>query len=160
MGTHAVAGEAIAFTLTMNMIRRKEEAHKLSWEGLETRIGRWITYLHGTVSILTAELKLAKAVLPAEEVGKAFAGVIAETVNTLVSVGETMVRSKKTPEKVFALLDMMGHFEHSLPHLASMLQDEACAHMNHQLKDLMEHLAVASRETFYEFEDAVSHDAV
>lgn len=87
----------------------KEDVHKMQWEALEAKIGNWIHYMRIAVKLLfSGEKKVCDEIFKAIESIRVlcFAEVTSGCVSALLSFGDAIVRSKRSPEKLFVLLDM------------------------------------------------------
>ncbi|KAL3698862.1 hypothetical protein R1sor_012938 [Riccia sorocarpa] len=140
----------------------KEDVAKLQWEALEGKIGNWITYMRAAVKLLFAgERALCDQVLyrldPVRE--KAFAEVTESSMMMLLSFGDVIARSKKSPEKLFVLLDMYETMRDLLPEIEVVFSGEQAQPMRDAALSLTRKLAETATETFGDFEEAVEKDA-
>jgi exocyst complex protein 7 len=100
----------------------KDDVQKMQWETLEGKIGKWIQYMSIAVKLLfAAERKLCDQIWyhldPHRE--KCFADVTDSSVHMLLSFGEAIAKSKKSPEKLFVLLDMHETMHNLLPEVTA-----------------------------------------
>eukprot|EP00850_Spirogloea_muscicola_P022306 SM000287S10628 [mRNA] locus=s287:5699:8311:- [translate_table: standard] len=140
----------------------REDILKMQWEMLEGKIGCWIQFMHVTIKLLFAsERQLCDAVYigldPHRE--RCFAELAEPGMTMLLSFGEAIVRSKRSPEKLFVLLDMYETMRDVLGEVDSVFSGDACLPMRDAAKGLLRRLSVTARETFGEFEEAVEKDA-
>ncbi|KAL3698664.1 hypothetical protein R1sor_012740 [Riccia sorocarpa] len=140
----------------------KEDVAKLQWEALEGKIGNWITYIRAAVKLLFAgERVLCDQVLyrldPVRE--KAFAEVTESSMMMLLSFGDVIARSKKSPEKLFVLLDMYDTMRDLLPEIEVVFSGEQAQPTREAALSLTRKLAETATETFADFEEAVEKDA-
>ncbi|CAI5459405.1 unnamed protein product, partial [Closterium sp. Yama58-4] len=77
----------------------------------------------------------------------------------LLSFGEAIASSQKSPEKLFVLLDMYETIRDSMPMVIDAFPGNACIPCREYLRSLQRSLAEISRDTFSEFEDAVEKDS-
>ncbi|OAE20412.1 hypothetical protein AXG93_4905s1120 [Marchantia polymorpha subsp. ruderalis] len=140
----------------------KEDVQKMQWEALEGKIGNWIQYMRAAVKLLFAgERKLCDQVFyhldPIRE--KAFAEVTESSMMMLLSFGDAIARSKKSPERLFVLLDMYETMRDLLPEIEFVFSGEQAQPMREAAKNLAKKLAQTATETFNDFEEAVEKDA-
>lgn len=140
----------------------KEDVQKMQWEALEAKIGSWIQYMRIAVKLLfSAERKLCDQIWyhldPHRE--KCFADVTDSSVHILLSFGEAIARSKKSPEKLFVLLDMYETMHELFPEIENLFSSASAIGLRQAAQDLIQRLAQTAKETFGDFEDAVSTDA-
>lgn len=114
----------------------KDDVQKMQWDVLEPKIGNWVHYmriavrrmnvlfhfyllltffnvifvfLFGKVKLLfTGEKKICDQILEGVESlrSQCFAEITANSLAMLLSFGEAVAKSKRSPEKLFVLLDM------------------------------------------------------
>ncbi|KAK4382359.1 Exocyst complex component EXO70A1 [Sesamum angolense] len=88
----------------------KEDVQKMQWEVLEAKIGNWIHYMRIAVKLLFAgEKKVCDEIFVGHDIlrDQCFADVTANSVSVLLSFGEAIAKSKRSPEKLFVLLDIV-----------------------------------------------------
>lgn len=81
----------------------------MQWEILEAKIGNWIYFVRIAVKLLfAAERKVSDQVFEGMEsfMDQCFVEATASSVSLLLSFGEAIAKSKRSPEKLFVLLDM------------------------------------------------------
>ncbi|EFJ09561.1 hypothetical protein SELMODRAFT_184479 [Selaginella moellendorffii] len=140
----------------------REDVQKLQWEVLEGKIGNWIQHMRAAVKLLfAAEWKLCNQVFdgldPYREA--CFAEITQNSFSVLSSTGEAIARSKKSPEKLFVLLDMFETMHDLLPEMKTMFAGETSASVRDAAAGLTQKLAQTARDTFDDFLDAVEKDA-
>ncbi|KAH8941439.1 hypothetical protein BDL97_14G039300 [Sphagnum fallax] len=140
----------------------KDDVQKMQWETLEGKIGKWIQYMSIAVKLLfAAERKLCDQIWyhldPHRE--KCFADVTDSSVHMLLSFGEAIAKSKKSPEKLFVLLDMHETMHNLLPEIEVVFSGESAVGMREAAMGLIRRLAQTAKDTFGDFEDAVGKDA-
>ncbi|RDX91492.1 Exocyst complex component EXO70A1 [Mucuna pruriens] len=87
----------------------KDDVQKLQWEILEAKIGNWIHFMRIAVKLLFAgERKVCDQIFEGFDSlsEQCFAEVTTNSVSMLLSFGEAIAKSKRSPEKLFVLLDM------------------------------------------------------
>ncbi|XP_042458540.1 exocyst complex component EXO70A1-like isoform X1 [Zingiber officinale] len=140
----------------------RDEVQKLPWESLETKIGNWIHHMRIAVKLLFAwEQELCNQIF--EGVGsvknQCFSEITASSMMVLVSFGEAIAKSKRSPEKLFVLLDMYEVMHELQPEIESIFEGKACSGMRNSAFTLTRHLAQTAQETFGDFQEAVEKDA-
>ncbi|GAB4856290.1 hypothetical protein Ancab_014218 [Ancistrocladus abbreviatus] len=140
----------------------KDDVQKMQWEVLEAKIGNWIHYMRIAVKLLFAgEKKLCDQVLSDIEIIRilCFSEVTGNSVAVLLSFGDAIARSKRSPEKLFVLLDMYEIMRELLPEIESIFEGKPCTEMRESAAGLTKRLAQTAQETFGDFEEAVEKDA-
>ncbi|KAJ7971664.1 Exocyst subunit Exo70 family protein [Quillaja saponaria] len=140
----------------------KDDVQKMQWEVLEAKIGNWIHYMRIAVKLLFAgEKKICDQVFDGVDSLRSpcFAEVTANSVATLLSFGEAIAKSKRSPEKLFVLLDMYEIMREVQPEIEYLFGNKACIEMREASLSLTKRLAQTAQETFGDFEEAVEKDA-
>ncbi|PKA64321.1 hypothetical protein AXF42_Ash009542 [Apostasia shenzhenica] len=140
----------------------KDDVQKMAWEVLEAKIGNWIHYMRIAVKLLfAAERKICDQILDGVSVKKdhCFAEVTADSVLMLFSFGEAIAKSKRSPEKLFVLLDMYEIMRELQSEIEIIFEGKACSEMREAALNLTRRLAQTAQETFGDFEEAVEKDA-
>lgn len=140
----------------------KDDVQKMQWEVLEGKIGNWIHFMRIAVKLLFAgERKVCDQIFedldPLKD--QCFAEVTTNSVITLLSFGDAIAKSKRSPEKLFVLLDMYETMRELLPEIEAIFGGKASAEMREAALSLTKRLAQTAEETFGDFEDAVEKDA-
>eukprot|EP00897_Mesotaenium_endlicherianum_P006653 jgi/Mesen1/6015/ME000306S05280 len=140
----------------------REEIYRMQWEELEGRISSWIKHMRIAMLVLFAvERRLCDAIFrnldPERE--RCLAETAENAVVVLLSFGEAIARSKRSPEKLFVLLDMYETIRDLLPQVEAVFTGGACAAVREAVQGLAQRLANTARETFHEFEEAVEKDS-
>ncbi|EXC21221.1 Exocyst complex component 7 [Morus notabilis] len=91
----------------------KEDVQKMQWEVLEAKIGNWIHFmriasLKQVKLLFSGERKICDQIFEGVDSlrDQCFAEVTANSVSVLLSFGDAIAKSKRSPEKLFVLLDM------------------------------------------------------
>ncbi|CAL5426081.1 unnamed protein product [Camellia sinensis] len=87
----------------------KDDVQRMQWEVLEAKIGNWIHFMRIAVKLLFAgERKVCDQIFEGVDSlrEQCFADVTESCVAVLFSFGEAIAKSKRSPEKLFVLLDM------------------------------------------------------
>ncbi|KAJ0973349.1 hypothetical protein J5N97_021308 [Dioscorea zingiberensis] len=141
----------------------KDDVQKMQWEVLEAKIGNWIHFMRIAVKLLFAgERKICNEIFDTVDNNlkeQCFADVTANSVATLLSFGEAIAKSKRSPEKLFVLLDMYEIMRELHGEMETIFEGKACFDMRDSALYLIKRLAQTAQETFSDFEDAVEKDA-
>ncbi|XP_071686496.1 exocyst complex component EXO70A1-like [Rutidosis leptorrhynchoides] len=140
----------------------KDDVQKMQWEVLEAKIGNWIHFVRIAVKLLfVAERKVSDQVFEGMEsfMDQCFVEATASSVSMLLSFGEAIARSKRSPEKLFVLLDMYEIMKEVQPEFNTIYGSISGAEMRESVSALTKHLAETAQETFVDFEEAVEKDA-
>ncbi|XP_021892476.1 exocyst complex component EXO70A1 isoform X2 [Carica papaya] len=139
----------------------KDDVQKMQWEVLEAKIGNWIHFVRIAVKLLlSAEKKICDQVLEGVDSlrDQCFAEVTANSMAVLLSFGEAIAKSKRSPEKLFVLLDMYEIMREIQPEVETIFGSKACVEMRESAVSLTKRLAQTAQETFVDFEEAVEKD--
>ncbi|XP_044462041.1 exocyst complex component EXO70A1-like [Mangifera indica] len=140
----------------------KEDVQKMQWEMLEAKIGNWIHYMRIAVKLLFAgERKVCDQIFEGFDSvsDQCFAEVTASSVSVLLSFGEAIAKSKRSPEKLFVLLDMYEIMRELHSEIELVFKGKACMEIRESALGLTKWLAQTAQETFGDFEEAVEKDA-
>ncbi|XP_027104719.1 exocyst complex component EXO70A1-like isoform X2 [Coffea arabica] len=140
----------------------KEDVQKMQWEVLEAKIGNWIHFMRIAVKLLFAgERKVCDQIFEGFESLKdqCFAEVTAGSVAVLLSFGDAIAKSKRSPEKLFVLLDMYEIMRELHSEIETLFRGKACNDIRESALGLTKRLAQTAQETFSDFEEAVEKDA-
>ncbi|PON70262.1 Exocyst complex protein [Parasponia andersonii] len=140
----------------------KEDVQKMQWEVLEAKIGNWIHFMRIAVKLLFAgERKVCDQLFDGFDSlsDQCFSEVTAGSVLMLLSFGEAIARSKRSPEKLFVLLDMYEIMRELHSEIETIFKGKACAEIRESASSLTKRLAQTAQETFGDFEEAVEKDA-
>ncbi|KAJ1274397.1 hypothetical protein BS78_05G058600 [Paspalum vaginatum] len=140
----------------------KDDVQKMQWEALEAKIGNWIHFMRIAVKLLLAgERKICDQIFDGVNfnTGHCFAELTANSVITLFSFGDAVAKSKRSPEKLFVLLDMYEVMRELQPEIEEVFEGKPCIEMREAASSLTKRLAQTAQETFADFEDAVEKDA-
>ncbi|OAY84677.1 Exocyst complex component EXO70A1 [Ananas comosus] len=140
----------------------KDDVQKMQWEALEAKIGNWIHFMRIAVKLLFAgERKICDQIFDGVNFQKnlCFAEVTVNSVATLLSFGEAVAKSKRSPEKLFVLLDMYEIMRELQSEFETIFEGKPCADMREAALSLTKRLAQTAQETFGDFEEAVEKDA-
>ncbi|KAL2326623.1 hypothetical protein Fmac_025681 [Flemingia macrophylla] len=140
----------------------KDDVHRLQWEVLEAKIGNWIHFMRIAVKLLFAgERKVCDQIFEGFDSlsDQCFAEVTTNSISMLLSFGEAIVKSKRSPEKLFVLLDMYEILQEIHSEIDMLFKGRACTKIREAVMGLTKQLAQTAQETFGDFEEAVEKDA-
>ncbi|ESQ43288.1 hypothetical protein EUTSA_v10016018mg [Eutrema salsugineum] len=90
---------------------------------------------------------------------QSFAGLTANSFGALISFGEAIAKSKRSPEKLFALIDMFETMTELMPEFDLIFGSQPCTEMKESTLNLTKLLAETAHEIFADiFEEAVKKD--
>ncbi|KAL6545472.1 hypothetical protein OROGR_009346 [Orobanche gracilis] len=140
----------------------KDDVHKMQWEILEAKIGNWIHFMRIAVKLLFAgERKVCDQIFEGFDslMDQCFAEVTVGSVAVLLSFGDAIAKSKRSPEKLFVLLDMYEIMRELHSEIEALFRGKACIEIKESALGLTKRLAQTAQETFGDFEEAVEKDA-
>ncbi|MCD7457440.1 hypothetical protein HAX54_035088 [Datura stramonium] len=140
----------------------KDDVQKMQWEVLEFKIGNWIHFMRIAVKLLfAAERKVCDQMFEGFEQLKdqCFADVTTGSVAVLLSFGDAIAKSKRSPEKLFVLLDMYEIMRELHSEIELLFRGKSCNEIRESAFGLSKRLAQTAQETFRDFEEAVEKDA-
>ncbi|XP_028759158.1 exocyst complex component EXO70A1 [Neltuma alba] len=140
----------------------KDDVQRLQWEVLEAKIGNWIHFMRIAVKLLFAgEQKVCNQIFEGFDLlsDQCFAEVTKNSVSMLLSFGEAIAKSKRSPEKLFVLLDMYEIMQELRSEMETLFEGRACTEIREAALGLTKQLAQTAQETFGDFEEAVEKDA-
>lgn len=140
----------------------KDDVQKMQWEVLEAKIGNWIHYMRIAVKLLfVGEKNICDQIFDGVESlrDQCFADLTSNSVSVLLSFGEGIAKSKRSPEKLFVLLDMYEIMRELQSEIETLFGSKYCVEMRESALSLTKRLALTAQETFGDFEEAVEKDA-
>ncbi|XP_037437787.1 exocyst complex component EXO70A1-like [Triticum dicoccoides] len=141
----------------------KDDVERMQSDALEAKIGKWTKYLQITVKLLAGERKICYEVFEGISFNKdqcftELAGTGVAVAKTLLSFGDAVAKSKRSPEKLFVLLDMYEVMHEVRSEVEVIFQDSFCSEMREAALGLMKLLAQTAHEMFVNFEELVEKD--
>lgn len=139
-----------------------EDVHKMAWESLELRIKKWVNTLKVAVRVLYASERILceqvfAGLSPCRE--SAFADLAKGSILQMLSLGEAIAISRRSPEKLFKILDMYETLWDLIPDINFIFSDDICCNVRAEAHGILVRLGEAARGTFAEFENAIQRDA-
>ncbi|KAG2669475.1 hypothetical protein I3843_14G036100 [Carya illinoinensis] len=140
----------------------KDDVQKMQWEVLEAKIGNWIHFMRIAVKLLFAgERIVCEQIFEGFDslTDQCYSVVTSSSVSVLLSFGDAIARSKRSPEKLFVLLDMYEIMRELQSEIEMKFKGKACSETREAAFGLTKRLAQTAQETFGDFEEAVEKDA-
>ncbi|KAI9118749.1 hypothetical protein K1719_010194 [Acacia pycnantha] len=140
----------------------RDDVQELQWDVLEAKIGNWIHFMRIAVKLLfAAERKVCNQIFEGFDLlsDQCFAEVTKNSVSMLLSFGEASAKSKRSPEKLFVLLNMYEIMQELRLETETLFESKACTEVREAALGLTKQLARTAQETFGDFEEAVEKDA-
>ncbi|CAK9273528.1 unnamed protein product [Sphagnum jensenii] len=135
-----------------------DEVQKLPWETQEHTIKKWNQAMKVGVKVLFAsEKQLCDQVFPVNfdflfcEISK---GIMMQ----MLSFGEAIAISRRSPEKLFRILDMYETLRDLIPDIDSIFSGSSGTSVRSEASGILMRLGEAARGTFAEFENAIQRD--
>lgn len=138
-----------------------EEIQKMDWESLEVKIKKWNQAIKIAVQVLLAsEKRLCVQIF--EQLGYIQDTCFVETakgaIMQLLNFVEAIAISRRSPERLFRILDMYESLSDLLPAIKSIFSDESCASIRAEADGILTRLGEAAKGTFVEFENAIQRE--
>ncbi|MQL87218.1 hypothetical protein Taro_019759 [Colocasia esculenta] len=140
----------------------KDDVQKMQWEILEAKIGNWIHFMRIAVKLLFAgEKMVCDQIFDGVDSlrDQCFAEVTSNSLEMLLSFGDAIAKSKRSPEKLFVLLDMYEIMRELQSEIETIFEGKSCSEMRESVLSLTRQLAQTALDTFGDFEEAVEKDA-
>ncbi|XP_047330139.1 exocyst complex component EXO70A1-like [Impatiens glandulifera] len=135
------------------------DIQRLEWEELETKIRKWIKAAKLCIRMLFAsEKKLCEQIfygLGSETDDACFMETVKVPALQLFNFVEAISISRRSPEKLFKILDLHDALSDLLPDVEEVFQSKSSESIRVQALDLQIQLAEAARGILSEFENAV-----
>ncbi|XP_004305761.1 PREDICTED: exocyst complex component EXO70A1 [Fragaria vesca subsp. vesca] len=135
------------------------DVQRLQWEQLEAKIRRWIRAAKACIRIVFAsEKKLCEQIF--QGIGTAIDDAcFMETVKSpaiqLFNFAEAISISRRSPEKLFKILDLHDALLDLIPDIDSVFESKSSESIRIQAAEILSRLAEAARGILSEFENAV-----
>ncbi|CAN8257246.1 unnamed protein product [Cochlearia groenlandica] len=139
----------------------KEDVQRMQWGVLESKIGNWIHFMRIAVKLLFAgERQVCDQIFRGfDSLGdQCFVEVTRSSVSVLLRFGDAIARSKRSPEKLFVLLDMYEIMRVLRTEIETIFKGKACLEIRDSATGLTKRLAQTAQETLGDFEEAVEKD--
>ncbi|KAG9458097.1 hypothetical protein H6P81_002605 [Aristolochia fimbriata] len=141
------------------------DVQRLEWEALESKIRKWIRVAKICVRILFASEKrlcerifedLASPDLEADDT--CFMETVKGGAIQVFNFAEAISISRRSPEKLFKILDLHDAVSDLLPDIAAVFRSKSSESVRTQAEDILTRLAEAARGILSEFENAVQRE--
>ncbi|CAK9170289.1 unnamed protein product [Ilex paraguariensis] len=135
-----------------------EEVQRMEWRALDEKMKRWIQALKIVVRfLLSGEKRLCEQIFSGSELIQevCFVETVKGCVMQLLNFGEAVAIGKRSPEKLFRILDMYDVFVNVFPDLQAFFEDESGELVCSEAKGVLNSLGEAAIGTFVAFENAV-----
>lgn len=135
-----------------------EEVQKFEWSDLNEKMKKWVQAVKIVVRVLlTGEKRLCEQIFDGSDLIKeiCFVETAKGCVMQLLHFGEAVAIGKRSPEKLFRILDMYEALNGTLRHLQVLFSDESGEFVCSEAKGVLDSLGEAAKGTFAEFERAV-----
>ncbi|CAI9090100.1 OLC1v1024791C1 [Oldenlandia corymbosa var. corymbosa] len=139
----------------------KDDVQKMQWEVLEAKIGNWVHFMRIAVKLLfVAEKKVCDQIFEGHDSlrDQCFSEATTDSVGMLLSFGEAIAKSKRSPEKLFVLLDMYEIMRELKPEIDVIFGSKYGNDVREASSVLTKRLAQTAQDTFVDFEEAVEKD--
>ncbi|KAL6182618.1 hypothetical protein ACLB2K_044033 [Fragaria x ananassa] len=136
-----------------------EEVQKIEWKVLDEKMKKWIHAVKiGVRVLLIGERRLSDQIFEGTDETReiCFNETTKGCILQLLNFGEAVAIGRRSPEKLFRILDMYDVLADVYPDLEQMLSDEFVVA---EAKGVLDGLGDAARGTFAEFENAVKGEA-
>lgn len=158
----SVRREALEESLVLLGVERLsiEEVQRIEWSALDEKMKKWVQAVKIFVRVLlTGEKHLCELIFDGSESDLIREVCFVETakgcVLLLLNFGEAVAIGKRSPEKLFRILDMYEALDDTLRYLRALFCDESGEFVCAEARGVLDGLGEAARGTFIEFESAV-----
>uniref|UniRef100_A0A0C9RZ14 Exocyst subunit Exo70 family protein n=1 Tax=Wollemia nobilis TaxID=56998 RepID=A0A0C9RZ14_9CONI len=137
------------------------EVQKMEWEALDAKIKHWISAVKICIRVLFAsEKRLCDQVF--DELGlmrdSCFVEVAKDATARLLGFVEAVAASRRSPEKLFRVVDLYVTLADLLPDIETLYSQEACRIVRERAAGLVDRLGEAVRGILTEFENAIQRE--
>lgn len=137
-----------------------DEVQKMQWEVQEDRIKKWNQAMNVGVKVLfSSEKQLCDEVFSPPLGDSVFNDIGKGAMMQLLSFGEAIAIIRRSPEKLFKVLDMYEILRDVIPELDVIFAGPGGASVRSEAEGILMRLGEAARGTFGEFENAIQRDA-
>ncbi|KAI8543967.1 hypothetical protein RHMOL_Rhmol08G0258500 [Rhododendron molle] len=139
-----------------------EEVQKSEWNSLDEKMKKWVRAVKVVVRVLlTGEKRLCEQLFEGSELIRevCFVETAKGCVMQLLNFAEAVAIGKRSPEKLFRILDMYEVLKDVLPDFELLFGDESGELVCSEAQGVLDGLGEAAVGTFVEFENAVKNEA-
>ncbi|URE49567.1 exocyst complex [Musa troglodytarum] len=140
----------------------QSQIHKFEWEALESKIRDWLAAAPVAFrALFTGERLLCDRVFAGSDSIResCFADVTRDAAARFLAFPELVARLKRSPEKLFRILDLHNAVAELWPDIESMFRFESTAAIRKQAVNSLLRLTEVARSSLAEFEAAIQRDA-
>lgn len=138
-----------------------EEVQRIQWELLEVEISKWMQTLKVSVNVFMSSERILcdRVFVDLPSVSETCFGELARGVMIqFLNFGEAVAISRRSPEKLFKILDMYETLWELIPKINSIFSGEVCSTLRSEAFAVWLRLGEAARGTFLELENAIQGD--
>lgn len=138
-----------------------EEVQRIQWELLEVEISKWMQTLKVSVNVFMSSERILcdRVFVDLPSVSETCFGELARGVMIqFLNFGEAVAISRRSPEKLFKILDMYETLWELIPKINSIFSGEVCSTLRSEAFAVWLRLGEAARGTFLELENAIKGD--
>ncbi|KMT11194.1 hypothetical protein BVRB_5g110310 [Beta vulgaris subsp. vulgaris] len=137
-----------------------EDVQRIEWTALDEKMKKWVQAVKIFVRVLlTGEKRLCEIIFDGAQSELIREVCFVETakgcVLQLLNFGEAVAIGKRSPEKLFRILDMYEALDDTLRYLRALFCDDSGEFVCAEARGVLDGLGEAARGTFIEFESAV-----
>ncbi|KAF8046964.1 hypothetical protein N665_3291s0004 [Sinapis alba] len=132
------------------------DVQRLDWEVVEVKIRRWIRAAKVCVRVVfSSEKRLCEQIFDGEMEETCFMEIVKSSALQLFTFPEAISISRRSPEKLFKILDLHDALADLLPDMEEIFNLESSESILVQATEIQSRLAEAARGTLVEFENAI-----
>ncbi|KAF8089058.1 hypothetical protein N665_0519s0015 [Sinapis alba] len=132
------------------------DVQRLDWEVVEVKIRRWIRAAKVCVRVVfSSEKRLCEQIFDGEMEETCFMEIVKSSALQLFTFPEAISISRRSPEKLFKILDLHDALADLLPDMEEIFNSESSESILVQATEIQSRLAEAARGTLVEFENAI-----
>lgn len=138
-----------------------EEVQRIQWELLEVEISKWMQTLKVAVNVFMSSERILcdRVFVDFPSVSETCFGELARGVMIqFLNFGEAVAISRRSPEKLFKILDMYETLWDLIPKIIPIFSGEVCSALRSEASAVWLRLGEAARGTFSELENAIQGD--
>ncbi|KAK6920530.1 Exocyst complex subunit Exo70, C-terminal [Dillenia turbinata] len=139
-----------------------EEVQKIEWKLLDEKMKKWVQCVKIVIRVLlTGEKRICEQVFDDAELIKevCFIETAKGCVVQLLNFAEAIAIARRSPEKLFRILDMYDALKDVMPDLEALFPDDSGEYIRNEAHGVLAALDEAARGTFVEFENAVKGES-
>ncbi|XP_072978988.1 exocyst complex component EXO70A1-like [Typha angustifolia] len=134
------------------------DVQRLEWDALESKIRRWIRAARVAVRVVFASERRLSDEVFGDGDDAPFAETVKGAALQLFGFAEAISIGRRSPEKLFKILDLHDAISDLLPDVSAIFQSKSSESIYIQAAEILSRLAEAVRGILSEFESAVHRD--